>query len=96
MVTYAIQMSNVQEVAAEMGVIAKNIKCMLDELDASTAQHLAEWTSAARDAYNSAKTQWTVKAADMSVQAASAQASLASITDNYANAEYRGLGLFGG
>jgi WXG100 family type VII secretion target len=95
MTTYTVNMSNVQEVAMEMGAISASINSLVQELDSSTAQSLAEWTSAARDAYNVAKAKWDAAAADMSVQARNAQASLSSINDNYANAETTGLGLWG-
>jgi WXG100 family type VII secretion target len=95
MATYTVNMSNVQEVAAEMGSIAKYIEGLLSDLDNGTKQNLAEWTSSARDAYNQAKQIWDNAASDMVVQAANAQASLSSIHDNYANAEYQGLGLWG-
>jgi WXG100 family type VII secretion target len=95
MATYTVNMSNVQEVAAEMGAIAKYIQGVLTELDDGAKQNLAEWTSSARDAYNHAKTIWDNAAADMVTQAAAAQSSLSSIHDNYANAEYQGLGLWG-
>jgi WXG100 family type VII secretion target len=95
MTTYTVNMSNVQEVAAEMGAIAASIQALVEDLDNGTKQHLAEWTSSARDAYNVAKAKWDAAAADMSVQAKNAQMSLSSINDNYANAEYQGLGLWG-
>lgn len=95
MTTYAINMSNVGEVAAEMGAIAQCIWDILERLDDSTAQNLAGWTSSARDAYTTAKQIWHQKAADMVLQATNAQGTLSSITDNYALAEYQGLGLWG-
>jgi WXG100 family type VII secretion target len=95
MATYTVNMSNVQEVAAEMGSIAQYIQGLLEDLDNGTKQNLAEWTSSARDAYNQAKAIWDSAASDMVVQATNAQNSLGNITDNYANAEYQGLGLWG-
>lgn len=95
MATYTVNMSNVQEVASEMGAIAKYITGLLSDLDNSSKQNLSEWTSSAREAYNVAKAKWDAAAADMSVQASNAQNSLSSINDNYANAEYQGLGLWG-
>jgi WXG100 family type VII secretion target len=95
MATYTVNMGNVQEVAAEMGSIANYISGLLEELDNGTMQNLSEWTSSARDAYNVAKAKWDAAAADMSVQASNAQNSLGSINDNYANAEYQGLGIWG-
>ena len=95
MATYTVNMSNVQEVAAEMGSIAQYIQSMLEDLDNGSKQNLSEWTSSARDAYNQAKAIWDNAAADMVVQAGNAQASLSGINDNYANAEYQGLGLWG-
>jgi WXG100 family type VII secretion target len=95
MATYTVNMSNVQEVVAEMGSISTYIQGLLEDLDNGTLQNLAEWTSSARDAYNQAKAKWDAAAADMSQQAKNAQMSLSSINDNYANAEFQGLGLWG-
>jgi len=94
MATYALNISNVQEVAAEMGAIANYIQGVLEDLENGTVQNLSEWTSSTRDAYSSAKQIWDRAAADMVAQAVNAQASLSSITDNYALAEYQGLGLW--
>jgi uncharacterized protein YukE len=78
-----------------MGAIASYIQGLLEDLDNGTLQNLSEWTSSARDAYNTAKQKWDAAAADMARQAANAQGSLGNINDNYANAEYQGLGLWG-
>jgi len=95
MATYTVNMSNVQAVAEEMGAIARFIQGLLEDLDNGSKQNLAEWTSSARDAYNSAKVKWDAAAAQMVVQANNAQNSLGQINDGYANAEYQGLGLWG-
>jgi len=95
MTTYTVNMSNVQVVADEMGDIAKRISGLLTDLDDSSKQNLAEWTSSARDAYSVAKAKWDAAAAQMVVQANNAQNSLGQINDGYANAEYQGLGLWG-
>jgi len=95
MTTYTVQMSNVQLVAEEMGKIASSIQGLVEELDSSTAQSLAEWTSSARDVYNQARAKWDAAANDMAVQAANAQNSLSQINDSYANAETTGMGLWG-
>jgi uncharacterized protein YukE len=89
-------MSNVQEVAAQMGVLANYIKRLLDELATSTQQSLNEWASDAEAAYKKAKADWDVKCDNMANQATQAQRSLSEIHDNYANAEFQGLGLWGG
>jgi WXG100 family type VII secretion target len=94
MTTYTVQMSNVQLVAEEMGKIASYIQSLVEELDNSTAQSLAEWTSSARDVYNQARVKWDAAANDMAVQATNAQNSLSQITDSYANAETQGMGLW--
>ncbi len=94
MATYTVNMSNVGEVAAQMGVIASHIQQLLTDLDDSQKMHLSEWTADSRDAYAAAKALWDAKAADMAVQAVNAQNSLSSINDAYANAEYQGLGLW--
>ena len=94
MATYTVNMSNVQEVAAQMGVISQHIQQLLSDLDDGTKMHLAEWTSDSQQAYYAAKAVWDAKAADMAVQAGNAMNSLSSINDAYANAEYQGLGLW--
>lgn len=94
MATYTVNMSNVQEVAAQMGVIASHIQTLLSDLDDSTKIHLSEWYADSQQAYAAAKAVWDAKAADMQVQAVNAQNSLTSINDAYANAEYQGLGLW--
>lgn len=92
--TYALNISNVGEVADEMGAIASNIQTVLEDLERETEQSLAGWTSSVRDAYTAAKQVWDGKAAEMVAQAAAAKATLGSITDNYALADYQGLGLW--
>jgi WXG100 family type VII secretion target len=94
MATYTVNMSNVQEVAAQMGVISQHIQQLLSDLDDGSKMHLAEWTSDSQQAYYSAKAVWDAKAADMAVQAGNAMNSLSNINDAYANAEYQGLGLW--
>ncbi|MBS2539425.1 WXG100 family type VII secretion target [Catenulispora sp. NF23] len=94
MATYTVNMSNVQEIATQMGAISKYIQNLLTELDDGTKQNLAEWTSDAQQAYAVAKAIWDQKAQDMAVQAVAAQNSLSQINDTYANAEYQGLGLW--
>jgi WXG100 family type VII secretion target len=96
MATYTVNMSNVQEVANEMNAISQQIQNMLSDLNSQVQANLSQWSSAARDAYSAAQAKWNAAAQDMSVQAAKASASLGSINDNYANAEYQGLGLWGG
>lgn len=95
MTTYTVHMSNVQLVAEEMGKIAAYIQGLVEDLDNSTAQSLAEWTSSARDVYNQARVKWDAAANDMATQAARAQNSLSQINDSYANAETQGMGLWG-
>jgi WXG100 family type VII secretion target len=95
MATYTVNMSNVQEVATEMNTISQQIQNMLSDLNTQVQANLSQWSSSARDAYNTAQIQWNTAAQEMSMQAAKASASLGSINDNYANAEYQGLGLWG-
>jgi WXG100 family type VII secretion target len=95
MATYTVNMSNVQEVAAQMGTIARYIQTLLTDLDDASKQNLAQWTSDARDTYNVAKAKWDAAAAQMVVQAAKAENSLTQINDTYANAEFQGVGLWG-
>lgn len=95
MVTYAVNITNVQEVAGEMGKISAMINNMVEQLNNQQALNLNDWTGNAKDAYFSAQSIWNNAAADMATQAMIAQGSLGSITDAYANAEYQGLGLWG-
>lgn len=94
MATYTVNMSNVQEVASEMNSDSQQIQNMLTDLNQQVQTNLSQWSSSARDAYNIAQAKWNAAAQDMSIQAARASASLSSINDNYANAEYQGLGLW--
>jgi WXG100 family type VII secretion target len=94
-VTYAVNISNVQEVAGEMGRIAAMIQTMQEELFTQQTSNLSDWTSQAKDAYTAAQKLWSNKAQEMAGLASVAQGSLGSITDAYANAEYQGLGLWG-
>lgn len=96
MVTYAVNISNVQEVAQEMGLIAGKIQTMVSELNNQQTINLQDWVGQARDAYSHDQAIWNSAASDMSQQASIAQSSLSSITDTYANAEYQGLGLWNG
>jgi WXG100 family type VII secretion target len=92
--TYTVNMSALQQIAAEMGTIANQIQSMIDELDSSTSQTLSEWVSAARDVYNQARAQWDAAAAQMGVQATNAMNSLNAISDNYSAAEAAGINLW--
>jgi uncharacterized protein YukE len=95
MATYTVNMTNVQEVATQMGVLANYITEILSGLDNGTRQNLVEWEADSQAAYAAAKAIWDQKAADMSIQATNAQSSLGQIHDAYANAEFQGLGLWG-
>jgi len=95
MATYTVNMSNVGEVAAQMGVLANYITSILSNLDNDTKMNLAEWEADSQQAYAAAKAIWDAKAYDMSIQATAAQNALININDAYANAEYQGLGLWG-
>jgi WXG100 family type VII secretion target len=96
MTSYVVNIPVVQEIAGEMGTLSTYIQNLLDDLESSTAQSLAQWNSAARDAYNAAKQIWDQAAADMVAQAANAQRSLASIGDGYSQAERQGSAMWGG
>jgi WXG100 family type VII secretion target len=95
MVTYAVNMSNVQAVADEMSILAGKIAGMVSELNDQQNLNLADWTGSARDAYTAAQNVWNHAAQDMAIQAQNAQTALSSINNAYANAEYQGLGLWG-
>ena len=72
-----------------------SVQAMIEQLNQDCASSLAEWTSTAREAYQTYSGQWTTAANDLPVQAANAQNSLGEITSAYATAEYQGLGLWG-
>jgi len=95
MVTYTVNMAQVQEIAGQMGTVARNIQGLLANLDDGTKMHLAEWTADSQQAYAVAKAKWDQKAADMALQAANAEASLSNINLTYANAETQGTSLWG-
>ena len=95
MATYVVNMTNVQEVAAQMQVLSNYIHNLLEQLDSETLQSLQEWDAASRAKYEEAKAHWTQAADNMAVQATAANAALSQIHDAYANAEYQGLGLWG-
>jgi WXG100 family type VII secretion target len=94
MATYTVNMSNVQEVASQFGTVAQQTETTATDLNSQTQQLLSEWQSAARDAYNVVEARVIAAAQDMVTQVANMQAALSSINDNYANAEYQGLGLW--
>lgn len=97
MVTYSLRTLTVlPEIAGEMQGITSNIQRIVTGLDDASAQHLAEWTSAARDAYNEAKAKWDAAMQDMIAQSANAQAALQAIGDNYIQAEQQGASLWNG
>ena len=94
MTTYTVNMATVGSVADDMATIATQIQTMLSELEASTAQHLAQWSSVARDAYNTAKAEWDAAAAQMQVQATNAHNALDQINTAYMGAEAQGSGMW--
>jgi WXG100 family type VII secretion target len=94
MPTYTVQMDNVQAIAEEMNALGSRVQSLIDDLNTYCETNLADWTSAARDAYSTNKAQWTSAANDLPVQATNAHNALSEITDAYALAEYQGLGLW--
>jgi WXG100 family type VII secretion target len=95
MTTYTVQMSTVANIAEEMGTLGRQVQSMIENLNQECQASLAEWTSAAQQAYHTYQAQWTNAANDLPVQAAAAQNSLGNITDAYATAEVRGQALWG-
>ncbi|MFE3649152.1 WXG100 family type VII secretion target [Streptomyces sp. NPDC059101] len=87
MPTYTVNFTQVDHVTEEMVTISRNISNMLESLDASARQHLAEWTSEAQTAYAAAKLKWDTAAADMVQQAANAATALGEIRTSYSQAE---------
>jgi hypothetical protein len=96
MVTYSVNMDNVQEVAAQMGAIAAYMKEMLDDLNTQLAASLSDWSAVSQElGYAPCQTNWNNAVENMTHQANIAQGQLGKIMDAYANAEYQGLGLWG-
>ncbi|KUO09351.1 WXG100 family type VII secretion target [Streptomyces sp. DSM 15324] len=90
MATYSVNMSNVNTVVEEMSSISTTIKAMLDGLAQDSTVNLAEWTSEARDAYNTCKLSWDNAATAMVNQAVRAHTSLSGINANYGTSEVQG------
>ncbi|MCX4428687.1 WXG100 family type VII secretion target [Streptomyces mirabilis] len=94
MATYEVSFSQMEFVAGEMDTITKNIQEMIRNLDDSSKQRLAEWSSDARQTYNVAKAKWDAAAEVMQVQAQKATASLGTITEHYVHGEKYGMNLW--
>jgi WXG100 family type VII secretion target len=94
MTTYEVSFSQMEFVAGEMDTITKNIQQMISNLDDSSKQRLAEWSSDARETYNIAKAQWDAAAEAMQQQSRAATAALGTITEHYVHGEKYGVNLW--
>ncbi|MGW1561915.1 WXG100 family type VII secretion target [Streptomyces sp. NPDC002144] len=94
MATCEVSFSQMEFVAGEMQTITKNVQEMIRNLDDSSKQRLAEWSSDARQIYNVAKAKWDAAAEEMQRQAGIATSSLGTITDHYVHGEKYGVNLW--
>ncbi|MEU9348160.1 WXG100 family type VII secretion target [Streptomyces sp. NPDC048278] len=94
MTTYQVGLEQMEFVGGEMDSITKQISQALTDLDDGSKQSLAQWSSDARDAYNSAKAKWDAAAAAMQAQAAAATQALGHIDGFYTHGEKYGVSLW--
>lgn len=94
MATYTVSHAQMQDVIEHMGVVNGHINDLIDNLNSSTASSLAEWTSAARDHYNSSRAVWNQAAAAMNEHLARAQGALGNISEGYISAEQQGSAMW--
>jgi WXG100 family type VII secretion target len=95
MVTYSVNMGQVEQVAEEMQSITTNLQRTLDDLESSSKQNLAEWTLSAKGEYEAAKAQWDAAAGRMTEQLGRAQQALGAINELYSHAERQGQAMWG-
>jgi WXG100 family type VII secretion target len=96
MTTYQVALEQMSFVEGEMQAIARKIQSTLDELEASAAKSLANWDSAAKQAYYEQQAKWNAAAEAMQQQAAQTARSLNTIGQNYNDGEKYGVGLWEG
>ncbi|SHH05977.1 WXG100 family type VII secretion target [Streptoalloteichus hindustanus] len=94
MVQYSVDFGRVQAVLGEIEGVDKQIRSMLDTLEANSERSLAEWQSDARLAYNDCKAKWDASAARMPELLRQARQALTEIMTNYNRAEGTGSDMW--
>lgn len=94
MADYSLQFDGLDSAVADMGRISQQINDFLQELQTGTLQAITEWESGARDLFDGQRVVWARAAADMTTQAANAQAALTEITGHYADGERAGYNIW--
>jgi WXG100 family type VII secretion target len=94
MATYSLTFGELETAASDMSRISSQISNFLQELQTGTMQSIMEWESVARDEFDSQRSIWAQAAADMTTQAANAQAALQNIITEYQNGENVGIKIW--
>jgi len=94
MTSYQVSLEQMAFVEGEMRSITTKIQSTLSDLDDAAKQHLAEWSSDARDAYNLAKAKWDAAADQMAVQLGQATTAVGNIGEYYTSGEKYGTSLW--
>jgi WXG100 family type VII secretion target len=94
MTSYQVSLEQMAFVEGEMKSITDQLTSTLNDLDDASKQHLAEWSSDARDAYNLAKAKWDAAATQMVSQLGTASGAVSEIGDYYTSGEKYGVSLW--
>ncbi|MCZ1007834.1 WXG100 family type VII secretion target [Streptomyces lydicus] len=94
MTTYQVSLEQMSFAEGEMQAIAQKIQQTLDELEANANKSLANWDSAAREAYEQQRLQWKQGAEAMQQQAVKAAQGLNVIGQHYNDGEKYGVNLW--
>ena len=94
MTSYQVSLEQMAFVEGEMQSITAKVQSTLSDLDDASKQHLAEWNSDARDAYNLAKAKWDAAATEMAAQLGKATSAVANIGEYYTSGEKYGTSLW--
>jgi uncharacterized protein YukE len=94
--TYSLDFAGLEETVIAIGKISNSINSLLEQLESGTLRAILDWESGAREEFDNHRANWSKAAADMSVQAASAQSALSSITGTYSDGEHAAWKLWQG
>jgi WXG100 family type VII secretion target len=94
MTSYQVSLEQMAFVEGEMRATTDRLKVTLTDLDDAAKQHLAEWSSDARDAYNQAKAKWDAAAGQMVVELGQASGAVGQIGEYYTSGEKYGVSLW--
>ncbi|WP_405467271.1 WXG100 family type VII secretion target [Streptomyces canus] len=94
MADYSLQFDGLESAVGEISSISTSINNFLEELQTGTMRAIVEWESGARDLFDGQRNVWATAAADMTTQAANAQAALAEIIEHYADGERAGYSIW--